>query len=221
MADFRFKNGIALGWYGSPLSSTSANMLLTPQDTTPDVTLGNYFLTNNTSTVAITWFDGTLAGGFPGPEEGKVITIRFQDSNTTIVNGGRMFLAQSGGAFRSGEILSLIHSGSAWYELYRAENAQGVITVSNVGAAVVAPNVDGVKTLILTATAAAVTLISFSGGEIGQKVDVVQNSSNVITVTTGGNIRLAGTSDVVLNASGAYQFVKRADNVWSLFRPAA
>ena len=220
MSDFRIRYGMAFGPFGT-ISTTSAQFLLPPQDATPDVSLGTYWLTNNTSAVVYTFFDGTQQGGVVGPEEGKMIVIRFQDANTTIVNGGRIFLAQSGGAFRSGEVIGLIHSNSAWYEMFRAENAQGAITASNVGAASVAPNVDGVQTLILTATAAAVTLLSLSGGEIGQRVVVVQNSSNTITVTTGGNIALAGTSDVVMNASGAYTFIKTADNRWRIDRPAA
>ena len=218
MSDFRIRYGLALGPYGT-LSTTSANNTFASGDTTPDVSLGTFFLTNNTSATVYTFFDGIQQGGVVGAEEGKLIVIRTQDANTTLVNGGRLFLAESGGALRSGAVIGLVHSNSAWYEVFRSGNQQGVITAQNI-AGTMAPNVDGVQTLVLSGTAAGGIIVSFSGGVMGQIVSVVQNSGQAVNFTTGGNIRLANTSDLIVNISGAYQFIKRADNVWSVFAPA-
>ena len=223
MADFRIQS-LALGPYGTTAINTNATasltkpLLLPQQDATPDITRGSYWLTENTSAVAITYFDGTLAGGVDGVEEGKMIVLLFRDSMTSIVNGAQMFLAKSGGAFLRNEAIALVHSNSAWYELMRSQNSQVETRVLNVGTTL-GVNVDGVATLILNATAGLV-LRSLSGGRLGQQVVIFSNSGgSAITMDTAGNLRIAGTDSLVMNTSAAYLAICRASNVWSVMRP--
>ena len=218
MSDFRVRYGLALGPYGT-LAITSALNVLPAGDTTPDITLGSYFIAQNTSPTAISYFDGRLSGGLDGVEEGKIIVVRFADAgSTTLINGGRMFLAESAGAFLSNQMIALLHSNSAWYELFRSYNSQGDTTVSNVGAANIAPNVDGVHMLILNATAAT-TLIGLSGGQLGQQVVIFSNSGGSnITVSTAGNLTVAGSAVFVMNTSAPILAFKRNSTTWSIVR---
>ena len=109
MADFRIKFGLALGPEGSA-AATSSQHLITPGDTTPDVSLGAFFQTANTSATTITYFDLVGRGGdIPGgisEHQGKVIVIRFQDAVTTIQNGGNIWLSNTQGTFDANSILS-------------------------------------------------------------------------------------------------------------------
>ena len=217
MSDFRIRYGTSFGPYGTA-AATSSLHLIPYSDTTPDVSEGTFFVTANTSATAITYFD--MGGVDVTARNGKVIFILFQDNLTQILNGTQVFQSDTGAAFTSGGVVGFIHYNSGWYQFIRSENTRESVKTLSVGGTV-APNVDsGVRMLILSATAAT-TLISFSGGEIGQSLDVLVNTSNVVTVTTGGNIAIAGTSDVIMNASGAYRFVLPAGTRWYMERPVA
>ena len=222
MADFRIKGGLSLGPYGT-VGITSAQHLFTAGDTTPDVSLNSFFLTQNTSATVITYFDGILAGGLLGSEEGKVIVIRFGDDLTTLVPGAQMLLASSGNTMTSGGTISLIHFNSAWAELSRSRGATDNFFVTAV-AGTFGVNVDR-RTYVLLNNGVGAVLASFSGGDIGQTVYAIPNSTNTVQllsqVAGTGNILLAATNALVMSNSGVYQFVKVADNSWRLVKGSA
>ena len=211
MSDTRFKNGFAFGPYGSA-GATSANHLLTPGDTTPDVSLGVFFVTNNTSAVTYTHFDVTGQGGInPTANNGKIITILFQDNNTTIGNSNRIFLSGTGGAFTSGQTLSLVYYNSSWYE-FGGQPALGREEVKTVTLATTTSdqNVAGVSVLILTPSGGAMTVSALSGGTIGQQVWVGKNAvsaGTAITLLGTTQFVLAGTTAFVMNSTAFYGFI--------------
>lgn len=225
MADFRIPGGLSLGPYGT-VGLTSGRHLFRAGDTTPDVSLGSFFLTQNTSATVIRYFDGVLAGGLTGIEEGKVIVIRFGDDFTTLVPGSQMLLASSGNTMTSGGTISLIHFNSAWTELARTRGATDNFFVPAVTAVAgtFSVNVDRRTYLLLNASAAGAVLVSFSGGDIGQTVYVIPgstNSSQLYSQTSTGNTLLAATNALVMNNSGVYQFVKISDNQWRFVKGSA
>ena len=216
MGDFRIKYGLSLGPYGT-LSGTSSQFLLPPQDATPDVTNKGYCITGNTSAVNYTYFDGTLAGGLPGVEEGKVIIIHFKDNNTTVANAGRIFLAMTNAAFTSGQILALVHSNSSWYEIFRSQNSQEHFNQVSV-AGTVAPDVTGVSYLIINPTAAA-TIVGLSGGYPGQQVILFKrfvSAGTTLTFQGADNFMLPGTTAFVTNSSAGYLFFQESLGRWRM-----
>ena len=154
MSDFRIRYGMALGPYGS-VGISSAGHLITPGDTTPDVSLGTFFVTTNTSATTLTYFDVVGQGGInPTANNGKVITLLFQDNLTTIANAGRIVYAGTNAAFTSGQTISFIFYNSSWYQ-YPVSAEIGVAggeTVKTVTVAgTIAPNIAGVSLLIVNA----------------------------------------------------------------------
>lgn len=214
MSDFRIKFGFAMGPYGTEgtLGITSAGNTFTSGDATPDVTLGSYWLTNNTSATTITDFDGRLTGGITGIEEGKVLEITFGDGNTTLTEGANIRMTDSGNTFEAGDSIRFINHAGRWDETTRSVNpAGGVVTVTDAGS--IGLSVTGVKVVLLVTTAATATLAAFTGGYIGQEVTVVLNTGAVATriSNTGGatdNIAVAGTAWTTLQHHAAYRFVK-------------
>ena len=97
MGDTRFKNGLALGSYNNFYATTAG--VFAQADTTPDVTDGVLFYSNNTSNTTITHFDLTVVGGGAGSNagafEGKVIKVIFLDNSTGLANTGNLKLATS------------------------------------------------------------------------------------------------------------------------------
>ena len=160
MSDFRIRYGLAYGPYGTA-GPTSANHLITPGDTTPDVSLGSFFVTANTSATTITYFDVLGAGGIDATaNNGKVITLLFQDNLTTVANAGQIFLAGTQAAFTSGQTLSLVYYGSAWYQFPNSEviGRENVKTYT-LAAGSAAINVAGVRTAIVTPSGGAITIL--------------------------------------------------------------
>lgn len=219
MADFRIKYGMSLGTYGNFQARTDG--LLMVSSGTPDVSLGCLFYTNNSSGATnITDFTGVLAGGLAGVEEGKVITVVFLDTNTTLVNSNRMYLSSSANTFPANGVIQLIQHNSAWYEICRSKNTTS--EVSNVTAAGSASfNVSNVKTLVITATSQ-ISILSFSGGDVGQVFTLVTTSAGQtveILANGAGNIAMAGTSIFITSNSGAYQFVRPTGTLkWNFIR---
>jgi hypothetical protein len=82
-------------------------------DTTPDVSSGDIYSTNNTNPTTITTFDNGHAG--------QVIRIVFTDANTTIAESGNIKLSA---AFTStaDDTMTLLFNGANWYELSRSVN---------------------------------------------------------------------------------------------------
>lgn len=105
--------GPASGIYTTP--HISRHVTFTDADATPSVARGNVFSANNSGATSITDFDdGT---------EFQEITVRFTNSNTTIVDGVPIQLA--GGANfvgSSNDLLTLVRYGTTWYEKARSVN---------------------------------------------------------------------------------------------------
>ena len=87
----------------------------TAADTTPSVADAEVFVIANSGSVSITTLDDGTAGQ-------RVILI-FSDSNTTIVHGSTVKLS-GGSNFTStaNDTLTLVLSGSVWYEVCRSVN---------------------------------------------------------------------------------------------------
>ena len=211
MSDFRIRYGLALGPYGTAAAS-SAGHLIVPGDTTPDVSLGSFFVTANTSATAITYFDVLGDAGIPSTAaNGKVITILFQDNLTTIANAGQIFYAGSQAAFTSSQTVSFIYYNSAWFQYPNS----GVIGREDVktytlAAGSAALNVAGVRTAIVTPSGGAITILGFSGGVIGQYVTVLKNAVSAgtgVNLLGQANFQLASTALLVMDGSAGYQFV--------------
>ena len=213
MSDFRIRYGLALGPYGSA-GATSASHLITPGDTTPDVTLGAFFVTANTSATTITYFDVVGGGGVDSTaNNGKVISILFQDNLTTIANAGQIFYAGTQAAFTSGQTVSFIYYNSAFYQypvtadvsrIGRETVKTYVLTVASA-----ALDVAGVSLAIITPSAGAVGIVGLSNGVIGQQVTLMKDivsAGTALQLTSFANFQLAGTTAVLMNVSGAYTF---------------
>lgn len=222
MSDFRIKYGFALGPYGTA-GATSAQNVFTPGDTTPEVTNGTFFVTANTSATIITYFDiAAPSQASAAANNGKLITILFQDNNTTIANAGQISMAGTGGAASSGQTMTFVLYNSAWFQLAGAGPVgRSYVLASTVGATI-APNIQGVSVLILNATAAT-TLIGLSGGVIGQDITIMKATiaaGTAVTVTGAANFMLANTNSFIMNDSAAYRFVNDGTNWRQVGGPA-
>ena len=223
MSDTRVsKHGFAWGWYGGA-GITSANYLLPPQDATPDVTNGCFFVTNNTSAVTYSYFD--LAGFNPTDRNGKYIMIHFRDANTTVQNSGQIWLTDTQGALPANSTLELVYYNSAWVEVGRSsvdqtpQAAQGAIrSVSysfsgTIGGAML--NVTTAQRIYVTASAVG-NVTGFAGGVSNQAVDliVVAPSSSMFLTESAGVLTIPGTGTFLLSQSGTYRFVTRNGVEW-------
>ena len=224
MPDARTVYGTSLGRYGNFSARTDG--LFTSGDTTPDVSLGTLFYTNNTSATAITYFDGIQQGGLIGPEEGKQIKIIFLDTATTLVNGNRMLLSDTANTFPANSSIELMYHNSSWYEQGRSRNVPITTQIFQPAVTAVAGsfgvNVTNVKQLVIANSAAGDVLVSFSGGDIGQSVYVVPNTTNALFVANApaGNIVFPGTNTFLLSASAAYQFQRVVGGNWRFIKDA-
>ncbi len=211
---YRIKYGSAIGPLGT-YAATSALSLFTAGDTSPDVTDGTLFYSNNTSATTITYFDVTGPGGQGGDSfhQGKVITVFFRDANTSIANGGQIFLAQgSGGAIPANTVIDFILHNSAWYERSRSQTNQNYVKTLAVGGTAQSIALGGAQVVILVPTAAT-TITAITGippaGQffILMKTIAAANAGTALTLQGGSNYFLAGTTAVVMNNSGSYTFL--------------
>ncbi len=133
--DTRFKNGVAWGPYNNFFARTDG--LFAQGDTTPDVTDGNLFFTNNTTNTLITDFEFSVPGGGSGNEaghfQGKEIKVFFLDDSTRLASNARIFLNGSNGLQGPNANATLVYVNSSWYETSRSYNQSNVVTVSSVG----------------------------------------------------------------------------------------
>lgn len=216
MSDTRVsKHGFAWGWYGGA-GITSANYLLPPQDTTPDVTNGCFFVTNNTSAVTYTYFD--LSGYNATDRNGKYIMIHFRDANTTVQNSGQIWLTDTQGALPANSTLELVYYNSAWVEVGRSSVDQtpqvpgaGIRSVSysfsdTRGGALL--NVTTADRIYITATAAGAVITGFAGGRSNQAIDLVNLGTFVAFLAqSAGVLTLPGTTTALMSGSATYRFV--------------
>src|SRR3990167_5708615 len=217
MGPTRFPYGEAKGFVNNFNYRNSTANLLAEGDVTPDATLGNLFYTNNTSNTTITHFDLQDYANRSTSYEGKMITVFFIDNSTRIANAGQLFLASSDNLLGAQNSITLMHSRSGWYELYRSYNNRTDVQTYTI-AAQSSINVERTKVAIVTNTGAgSVFLSAFSNGQVGQLLTVMAGTSGLsLFVQSGGNIQIQGTNAYLVSISGAYQFVKRAANLWSM-----
>ena len=209
MGDFRVRYGAALGPYGTA-STVSGGMRWAIDDTTPDVTLGCFFLTANTGATTITYFDvREPQGNTSTAHNGKWFTVLAQDNLTTIANAGQIFRSSTGAALTSGQTMSFVYFGSAWYETAASELGRQEVRTDTVAGASLAPNVAGVHVLLVTNTAAS-TIVGLSGGVIGQELWIgksVVSTGTGLTIQGAANLMLANTTAFVMNDSAFYGFI--------------
>ena len=220
MGPTRFPYGEALGFVNNfNYRSTTAN-LLTEGDATPNVTTGSLFYSNNTSNTTITHFDLDDYANRAANYEGKIITVLFLDNSTRLANAVNVYLAGTNNLVNRDATsihgITLMHSRSGWYELQRhMTNRNEVLQYSISGTSSL--NVDDVKVGLILNTGGVTTAISaLSGGQIGQSIILANAGSNAVRVETGGNIIIVGTNAYVLNASGAYQFIRASGTLWRM-----
>ena len=94
-------------------TNSSFPLLFTASDTTPSVSYGNWWKTQNGSATSITMFDS----GYRGQE----IVVECGDANTTIVDGGNLKLAGNLSC-TADDYIRLIFDGTDWKELGRSVN---------------------------------------------------------------------------------------------------
>lgn len=225
MAPTRHPYGQALGFVGhfqftnGPVLSGTAG-LFTQSDTTPDVTLGGMFIANNTGATTITYFDLQSYTSKAPDYSGKQIRVWVLDNGSTqFANSGQMFLqgtnnlATFAGAIGMYEFVFL---NSAWYQTGAAlQNRNEVLQTTLTAASSVA--VDGVKVLLLNNTGSVTRPISaFSGGQVGQTIQVSLVGSNPVRFVASATLILVGTNAFVTSASGLYQFTKVSATEWRL-----
>ena len=209
MGDFRVRYGSAIGPYGTA-SAISGGMQLAIDDTTPDVTDGTFFLAANTGATTISYFDVRGPGGVVSTAHtGKRITVLAQNNLTTIPNAGQIFRSSTGAALTSGQTITFVYFGSAWYEESHSELGRQEVRTDTVAGAALAPNVAGVHVLLVTNTAAS-TIVGISGGVIGQELWIGKSivaAGTGLTIQGAANLMLANTTAFVMNDSAMYQFI--------------
>jgi len=208
---FKYTNG--------PVVSGTAG-LFTSGDTTPDVTLGDFFIANNTSATVISYFDLQNYGYKEADYSGKFITVMIVDNgSTSFANAGQMYLTNTGAATIGTQpsFYRFVQFNSAWYEIGSSKINRATVQNLTVGSAA-SINADGTSFVTITGTAATSYLVSFSGGYIGQTIVVNAVGTGGVNhyVTDNGNIAIAGTGDYALNVSGTYQFTKISATRWSM-----
>ena len=132
MGDTRFTS---IGWGKYNNFAARTDGLFSEADTTPDVSNGVLFYSNNTTDTVITHFDLSVPGGGAGSNagafEGKEIKVFLLDDSTRLVNGARLSLAGSNGLQGPNNFISLIYHNSSWLETGRSYNQSNVITFSS------------------------------------------------------------------------------------------
>jgi len=222
---FRQPYGSAMGFANhfqfsvAPAVSGTAG-LITSGDTTPDVTVGDLFVANNTSATVISYFDLQNYAYKASDYQGKMIRVMVVDNgSTSFANAGQMY-TQGTGLATIGTMpafYTFVQFNSSWYQTDVSKMNRSQVQALTLGSAS-AINVDGTNFLTVTGTAATSYILSFSGGFIGQTVVVNAVGTGGVNhyVTDNGNIAIAGTGDYCLNVSGTYQFTKISSTRWSM-----
>ena len=222
---YRQPYGDALGFSNhfqfsnAPVASGTAG-LFTSGDTTPDVTVGQLFIANNTSATVISYFDLQGYAYKAADYSGKQITVMVIDNgSTSFANAGQLYLQNTGSATIGTQpaFYKFVQLNSAWYEVESSKINRTFVQNLTLGSAS-SINVDGTSLVVVTGTAATSYIKSFSGGYIGQTVVVNAVGTSGVNhyVTDNGNIAMAGTGDYCLNVSGTYQFTKITATRWSM-----
>ena len=240
MGDTRFKNGLAYGPYANFASRT--DNLFSENDTTPDVTNGNLFFSNNSTNTVITNFDLQAPPGDNSPTysqgyQGKAIRVVFLDDSTGLANSGRLRLASSDGLQGANNSIELVYINSGWTEFSRSYNRTQIITVEskNLTGSIVSLGTGavsvkgGVSVIRMKAEASSnailrqaidgaqgqiITVIAYGVSDALIVVNSATNIDGTFVTTTSG----AGATQVRLMSSGAVSFIKN-DTRWIELRP--
>ena len=210
MGNFRFKHGVARGPVGN-FQARSDNVF-SSTDTTPDVTLGNLFYTNNASATAITHFD--ISGQNAISENwGKEIKVILLDGNTTLTPGNQLRLKDGQSvAPAAGAAFEFVYANSVWYETYRSYNTASVLNIESggVGAGgVITINPAVTAVTLLTGASSSMTLERMPGGYTGQQVSLIGIGSSITLLTNSAGAAdtfvvktVAGTSAIITGSFG-------------------
>lgn len=227
----RFPYGQALGWVNQFQAGYGANNggslglgtagLLPFGDTTPDVTIGDLFIANNTAATVISYFDLQNYAYKAQDYSGKTIRVMVLDQGSTrFVNSGQMWLWGTDNlATNSNVPLALyefVQFNSSWYLINdaRANRSEATVFATNAQSSL---NVNGVRVAYLNNTGATTnSIIGLSGGIVGQEVNFVLVGSNAVRLLIGGNIFMTESNAMLVNASGFYKAIKFDALSWRL-----
>lgn len=224
-APTRFPYGQALGFQnqfnwtvGPTVSGTAGNI---SGSATPNVTLGNLFYLNNTGSLTITNLLLDDTANRLTQYEGKVVRLFVLDTgSTTFANAGSLFLNGTNNLLGQNNSIELMFSRGNWFELDRSyvNRTEVSFFVTNAQSSL---NMDGVRVAILNNTGATTNrIIGLSGGQIGQEVTFMNIGSNAVMlvggvgVATSSNMIMIGTNSLLVDASGAFKFIKHTDGGW-------
>ena len=238
MGDTRLTN-LALGRFAN-FYSTSAN-IFEQADTTPDVTNGVLFFSNNTTNTTITNFDLSVPGPIPGGSahgsiahnfEGKVIKVVFLDDSTGLARNNNLILGTSDNLTGANNSIEFIYHNSAWVEFTRSYNNSSIITASSVNLGVtgivnVRGNVNLIQCIAETGTATAIRRAI--NGQQGQQLTIIgmpAGSDTLIIVNSAAADTFVVTSSQStatqfrLASSAAISFVRYGSR-WHEIRPVS
>lgn len=236
MGQFQIPYGWAMGKHANFFART--DNVFSSGDTTPDVTNGSLFFSNNTSNTTITHFDLTPVGGNTGGTwhqqfEGKRVIVAFIDDSTRLAQSAQMLLASTNGLQGRNNLSEFIYHNSAWIELSRSYNRSNVIsvdsttwnTVSNTVTHAGTGNINVVgcgphviiKMIHETTTPLAIRRLI--NGEQGQFVTLIAagGSNSLVIVNSaaeGGFISTSssGSTQFRIASSGAVSFIRNGDH---------
>lgn len=240
MGDTRFKNGLAYGPYAN-FFATTANVFA-QADSSPDVSLGNLFFSNNTTNTTITNFDlqappGDTSTTYHQVYEGKVIRVIFLDDSTRLVNGGQLILTGSEGLQGANNSLELLYHNSSWIEFNRSYNANNVQeitsaslnTTAGAGTGQVLIRGRGPSNVLYLASEVTgpVVLRQVIGGEPGSQLTLIASwvSDALVIVNSASNIDglftsiTSGSSTQFRLASSGSVIFTKFGNRWIESRP--
>ena len=219
MGPTRFPYGTARGFVNQfNYRGTTAGDI--SNSTTPNVTLGDLFYTNNATGTVITNFVLDDTANRIAEYQGKVITVVFLDANTQIDNAGALQLVGTNNLLGQNNSITLRYDRGNWFETSRATPNRTEAAAVNVGGTATSINADGREFIALVGTGgAANTIASISGGQVAQRITlrVASGGANVL-ISSAGNIWIGGTNAVTLLSSGVYDLMKVNSAQWSLFR---
>lgn len=229
----RWPYGKALGWvnqfvtYGPPTGGTSGlnTAGLISGSATPDVTNGDLFIVNNTGTVTITYFNLQNYAYSQQNYSGKVISVMVLDQGSTqFANSGQLFLFGTDNLATNSStpfaLYEFVHFNSAWYQNSASKTGRNDVTIlgTNAGSSL---NVNGVRYAVLNNTGSTTNkIMALSGGQVGQEITFSNIGSNAIMFIfqagggTSSNMVSIASNSMLINASGAYKFIKGTDLLW-------
>lgn len=210
----------ALGKYNNFQARTDG--VFTSTDTSPDVTDGVLFYTNNATPTTITDFDLRPTSQTPGEYEGKKIVVVFLDTNTRLAKSSALKVPDGVTYHDAGDVASFIYHGSAWYQTSESKNKTvDVLTKTLVSGNTynLIVNKDTVNYALAT-TMVNMSVRSISGGYLGQEINVfnVSVGTGILYIMSDGNINMSSAQVIISPTAGAAKFicVSSSPVIWNL-----